>query len=221
MPHARKIRLGRVREEVGAGGVREVEQFVQTRAIDTQVGNGERRVVDGRTLREGEFANAVDRVVVVKGEQETPARRKGITFADVFQRTAGVQCEDRGVVVGRIEVGEHRLSRALNKRRRGTGTQAGRMRVAESLLLKERRVRAKLRVGEQARAGVVQIDGVLRIESRVVEAAQLVQDLLVAGGVSEPDGASPGVLGRRPVAPLEGGEDLPRQDQGSRHRRRT
>jgi hypothetical protein len=144
---AREIGLRGEREEVPTAGLYALEQHVQTVAVDSEVGHRQRGVVDLGAFRRRELADAVDGVVVIDGEEVAAARREGITLADVLERAAGVQGEDRRVLADGVEETQDRLPGPFDQRCRRHRTEARRMGVAEHAGLEQRLMGANLRIG--------------------------------------------------------------------------
>ena len=71
--HTGKIGLGRKGEEIGAVGIRLIEQCLEPLLIDAQIGNGDGRVFDAGASNARELPDAVDRVVIVEGQQAPAA----------------------------------------------------------------------------------------------------------------------------------------------------
>ena len=92
--------------------------------VDAQLRHGQRRVVDRRALRARELADAVDRVVVVDGQQQASARLERVRLADQLQRARRVEREDRRVLAGAVEILEHR-ARVRARRRRSSPSSSG------------------------------------------------------------------------------------------------
>ena len=83
--------------------------------IESQLGHGQRRVGDSRARGARELANAVDRVVIVDGQEQPSARRERIRLADMLQGAGRVGGEDRRVVAGRVEPLEDGAARAFDE----------------------------------------------------------------------------------------------------------
>ncbi len=94
-------------------------------------GGVERRVRHRGATRDGKLANAVDRVVIVDGQQQPVTRGERIRLTYVLEGTGRVEGEDRDVVVTGVEPVEHRAPRSLDKSRRIGGSGAGRVRIPQ------------------------------------------------------------------------------------------
>ena len=120
--------------------------------------------------------DTLEGVVVVHGEQEASTGRKGVRLPHVLQRGGRVLREDRRVLPFRVEPPEHRPPRLLDEAGHPRRGQAGGVRVAEDVAVEEAGVRADLRLGVKAAAGVIEIDMPLLVEAPVLRRPQLVED---------------------------------------------
>jgi hypothetical protein len=114
---AREVGLRRVREKVRTRWIRLIEQPGETIFVEPQIGQGERCVVDGGCAGLRELADAVDRVVIVEGEEQLSTLDEGVALTNVFQGAARVEREDGGVVAVGVEVVQDSLSCTLDQRR--------------------------------------------------------------------------------------------------------
>ena len=183
MLHAAEIRLRGIREESRAGRGRR-QHRVEAIDVDPQLRHADRDVLDGSPLGARELADAVHRVVVVDRQQELRTGAERVGLPHVLQRAGRIRREHRRVVVWRrVEPREHRVARLLDElghpKRRG----AGGVRIAEDVLVQDRRVSQDLRLGVKAAAGIVEIRLPLVVQPPVLLDAQRV------------DGVSGGVLG--------------------------
>jgi hypothetical protein len=170
-----KIGLRRKCEQVGLPCIRLRQQRLQRRLVDAQLGAGQRRVVHPGPAALCEFPHAVDRVVVVGGQQKPATRRQRVGLADQLERARGVEREDRRVVTSAAKIVENRGTRLLDPARGLRRARVDRMRVAEHLLGQHRRMLLHLTGGIQAAAGVVQVDLILTVEPAVLRGAQVVE----------------------------------------------
>jgi hypothetical protein len=97
---AREVRLGRVGKQVVVIADRVGQVARQQLLVDPQVGQDARDIGRLGVAGAGELADAVDRVVVVEGEQEAIPWAEGVGLADEPQRPGRVGCEDRDVLIG-------------------------------------------------------------------------------------------------------------------------
>ena len=140
--------------EIGLGGVGEQvvlprDRRVQTRferfSIDPQIREADRNIGHFGTPGVGIFADAVDRVVVVEGQQVAVARGKGIGLPDQFEGAAGVLGEnDR--VFGRVSMEELQdaAAGAFNQLCGRHGGGVGRVRVAKNMVSQDLLVKPQL-----------------------------------------------------------------------------
>ena len=144
--------------------------------VDAELRCRARQVRRRRTGSARVLAQAVHRVVVVEREQQLAAGLERVGLCHELQRTARVRREDDAVLGrGRVEVSEHRVTGSLDELGRGQRGRVDRVRVAEHVLTQLLHVRAQLRFGVEPSAGVVEIDLVLHVESRVLGRPKLVQ----------------------------------------------
>ena len=80
-----------------AGGFREIAR--QQALVDAQVGCDARDVGRLGATRARKLADAVDRIVVIEGEQEAIAGAERVRLADQAQRAGRVGREDRDVLL--------------------------------------------------------------------------------------------------------------------------
>ena len=180
-PLQRVMRAGEVRlrgegEEVVviAGRVGQVAR--QQALVHAQIGRDARHVGRLRAPGAGELADAVDRIVVVEGEQEAIAGAERVGLADEPQRAGRVGREDRDVLLrGGFEELEHARSGALQHLGARSRGWVDRVRVAEHVLAQQRHVLDQLRLGVQPAAGVVEVDVAASVQAREVAAAELVE----------------------------------------------
>ena len=123
--HARVVRLRREGEQPwsvdrGRGGQR-AGQLVP---VDAQFGTSNRHVDDVGAGASGELTDAVDRVVVVRGERERAAGAERVGVTHQLQRAGRVGREDAHVVIARhAEEGEHRVAGPFHGSRSRRATQ--------------------------------------------------------------------------------------------------
>ena len=205
MAHARVVRLRRVGEQARRTGGQAIELAHDGLAVDPQRRRGQRQV--GRFAARGprELADAVDRVVVVGGEEQAAAVTERVGLADQAQRRAGVGREHDVVLVGRgVQEPEDRVARRLREAGRGVAGRAGRVRIAEHAGAEQVLVFAELRFRVQGAARVVEVDLVELVEPRVLARPQRLDGVAVPVGVGR-----------------EAGRRAPRdsRSQAARHRR--
>ena len=167
--HAGIVRLGGKREQVSRSGRGVVEGGDDSRRVVTEVARAQRDVGDGRAPGAGELADAVDRVVVV-GRQDEPAPvGERERLADELRRSAGVRGEDDRVLVGRgADEGQDRRPGAVGKIRGGPRRRVLGVGVAQDPVSEQREMLADLRLGVEARAGVVDVDLAGAVEAAVL-----------------------------------------------------
>lgn len=137
---------------------------------------------DARPFGPRKFTDAVDRVVVVEGEQEVAAGAEWIRLANQFERAAGVRREDSDVFPRRgVEAVQNLPTRPLVQFRHRARGRVGGVRVAEHAGTQDCHVLAQLSVGVQAAAGVVEVHMPASVEPAVFSSAQRVQS--GSGGV--------------------------------------
>ena len=190
MLDAREVRLRGEGKQVGSTVIGGRQVRGQRRAGDAQLGPRQRRIRHGGALGPGELAQAVDRIVVVGRHQQARTLCEGERFANQLQRARGIRREDRRVLVAGIEVLQHRGPRALDAPRHLARTGAGRVRVAEDVVVQHLAVRTHLRRGMQAAAGVVEIDLPLGVEPAVLAGPQRIEKR--CPGVVRPGGEESG-----------------------------
>ncbi len=124
----------------------------------------------------GKFPDPIDRVVVIKGQQVVGTRFERIGFSHQFERPAGIQAEDDGVL-GRIRIEELQdgLAGAFDQACGGLRSRVGGMRVAEDVFGQQLLVSAQLRLGIQPAAGVIQVDLAEPVKAGIVPLAQFIQ----------------------------------------------
>jgi hypothetical protein len=82
--------------EVGLGGVSKQFRAVcrlpkKVSQCEPEIGSDDRGVLDVRAAVSGELTDAVDRVVIVRGEQIPTARRERVGFRDLLQSAGGIR----------------------------------------------------------------------------------------------------------------------------------
>ena len=114
--HAAEVGLGGKCEETRLLCVDPREFLADHRAVQAQVGIAHGQVCDRRAGRARELTDAVDRVVVVVGQQEAAAFMERVGLPDELERPTRVGRED-DVVLGRIRREEHqdRCSRPFDR----------------------------------------------------------------------------------------------------------
>jgi hypothetical protein len=118
--------------------------------VHTHIWQGDRNVGHLGAAGAGEFADPVDRVVIVEGQQVVAALPEGIGFADQFERAAGVLGEDDNVLFRRgVEELQNVLAGAFDQTGLGLRGWVGRVRVAEDVLVEQLVVPVDLRLGVQ------------------------------------------------------------------------
>ena len=144
--------------------------------VDPQVGRAERHVLRDRAARPGVLPDAVDRVVIVLRQDQLGPRAERVCFPDEPARAGGVRGEDGRVLLRRrAEVGEDRVPRPLDQFRRRGGGRVFRVRVPEAPATQPLGMSGQLRLGRQARAGVVEVDVPGRVEVGVFRRPQPVK----------------------------------------------
>ena len=142
---AREVRLRGKRKEIVGRQIGPVEQRLQSGAIDPQRWRRQGRVRDRRVSRARKLADAVHGIMIVDGQEESPAWRERVRLADMLQRRCRVLCEHRGVSALGMEPPEHRVARPLHEIRHPGRREARRMRVAKHVFVEQLRVLANLR----------------------------------------------------------------------------
>ena len=175
MLDAGKVGLRRKRHQVGVRAISLGQQGVHGRHVNTQFRARQRRVAHAGACPAGELADAVDRVVVVRAQQQSCARRKRIGLAHQFQGARRVQGEDRRVLAGGVEVVQHGSTRLLDPARHFGRAGVDRMRIAKHLFAEHLRVLAHLRRRVQAAAGEVQVDLPAGVEPAIFGVTQRIQ----------------------------------------------
>ena len=144
--------------------------------VHPQLGRAERHVLGDRAARGGELPDAVDRVVIVLRQDQSGPRAERVGLPDQPARAGGVRGEDGDVLLRRrVEVREDRTPGPLDQfGRRGRG-RVLRVRVPEDTAADPLGMRGQLRLGRQARAGVVEVDMPGRVEVGVLGGPQPVK----------------------------------------------
>jgi len=110
--------------------------------------------------------------VIVEGEQKAVSRPERIRLTDQTQPPGRVRGEDRHVLVRRrAEELEHRCAGPLDEFGHRRRRRVQRVRVAENVLPQQVEMLAELRVGVEARTGVVEIDVSAGVEASEVVAS--------------------------------------------------
>ena len=179
---AGEVRLRREGEQVVVDARHLGEIAREASFVDPQLGRGARHVGRLGAASTGELADAVDRVVVVEGQQEPVIPPERVCLADEPQRSGRVRREHDDVLLRRrakelVHGGTRLLDQFRHRRRR----QVGRVRVAEDLAPKHLHVLLELRLGIEAGAGVVEVDMPARVEPRELRAAQLAEQRVGRG----------------------------------------
>src|SRR5579875_1097080 len=100
--------------------------------LNSQIRQKHRGVLHFCAPGAGKLADAVDRVVIVEGQQKGTAWPKRIRLPNEFERAAGVGSEDYRIVIGwRTEVVKHCGTRLLYKVGRGKRGWIDGMRIAK------------------------------------------------------------------------------------------
>ena len=129
--HGGEIGLGRISKQVGAAGRALVQITRQHGLIHTHIRECHRYIGHVRPLDMGELADAVDRIVVIKGQQVVATLAERIGLADQLKGAAGVLGKDDDVLFrGGVEILQDILSGALDQVRGKMGGGVGRMRIA-------------------------------------------------------------------------------------------
>src|SRR5258708_6930088 len=143
-----EVGLGRVGKQVKVLRTSLIESMNQLSLVHTEVRSYNRHICEGCPFRFGKLADAVDRVVVIEGEQVLPTRSKGIRLPYKLKRTTGIGSEDDRIFIrGRIEVGEHIVANMLNKFSGGLGGRVRGVGVAEHTTAEQRHMLTKLGFG--------------------------------------------------------------------------
>ena len=223
--HARARRPpGRAQPARPGPGQRPADRVI----VDPQLGRAERHVPGGRAAGPGELPDAVDRVVIVGRQDQRGPRAERVGLPDQPARAGGVRGEDRRVLLRRrVEVREHRVPGPLDQLGRGGGGRVLRVRVPEAPAADPLGMRGQLRLGRQARAGVVEVDVPALVEVGVLGRPQPVQQRRapVAGIRGQEAGrlwppAIPGAAGQDGRLRQGGGHDFPHvvtENRGSCH----
>jgi hypothetical protein len=133
----------------------------------------ERQIAHRRAVATSVFTNAVDRVVIVDGEDARGVRRKRITLSDQFDRCGRIRGEDHIVrAFIDIEKTQQCFARRVNDLSAGARWPMLRMRIAEHPFAQQLVMRADLRLRVQRAAGVIEIHVILAIEPRKLARAQ-------------------------------------------------
>ena len=129
-----------------------------------------------RAATPGKLADAVHRVVIVKGQQKVIAGLERVGFANQLERLARIGGEDNRVLVGiRREEPEHASAAPLECVRARARCRTERVRIAEHVRHQQIGVPPNLRLGVEAAAGVVDVDLVETIEARELAGSQIVE----------------------------------------------
>src|SRR5579883_814203 len=124
--HAGDIGLGRVGKQIGLAGVSLRQQAVQLGLMNAQIRWRKRHISDGGASSPGKFANAIHRVMIIKGEQISSVWGKGVRLPDKLERAAGIGSEDHGIFIGRgMEVAEYETADAIHQAGHGLGSWIG------------------------------------------------------------------------------------------------
>ena len=144
--------------------------------VDPQLGRAERHVLRDRAARPGELPDAVDRVVIVVRQDQPGPRAERVGLPDEPARAGGVRGEDGRVLLRRrVEVREDREPGPLDQFRRRGGGRVFRVRVPEAPAAHPLGMGGQLRLGRQARTGVVEVDVPARVEVGVFRRPQPVK----------------------------------------------
>ena len=124
-----------------------------------------------------ELTDAIDRVVIVEGEEELVPRLEWIRFADKLECLARIAGEDDAVDLWRgVEEPEHSASARLDQLRGSGGGRISRMRVAKDARREQRAVPLNLGRGIETGSGVVEIHLSQIVESTEFLRPQVVED---------------------------------------------
>ena len=175
--------------------------------VDPQLGRAERHVLRDRAAGPGELPDAVDRVVIVLRQDQPGPRAERVRLPDQPARAGGVRGEDGRVLLRRrVEVRQDREPGPLDQFGRRGGGRVFRVRVPEAPAADPLGMRGQLRLGRQARAGVVEVDVPARVEVGVLGRPQPVQQRRAP--VAGVGGQEAGRLWR-PVIPGAAGQGEP------------
>ena len=117
MLNSGEVRLGWKGEEVVATLLGEAPGGVQQRFRDPHLRRSDRNIGGPRPVGPVEFADAVDRVVIVEGQEELVPGLEGIGLSYQLQSVARIGGEDDAVLTGRsVEELENVLPRLLDER---------------------------------------------------------------------------------------------------------
>ncbi len=175
---AGEIRLSGEGEEMRLRVVRAIEQRAETRAIDVQVRQGQRRVLDGCAVGACKLPNAVHRVVIVERQEEPPTGGERVGFPNQLERGRRIEREHSRVLGGRrVEVRQNRPSRLLDQARGRRGAQIARVGISKDVAVQQVGVMPELRFGVQAAPRVIEIHVPLRVETAVVRLTERIEDV--------------------------------------------
>ena len=135
MLDAGEVGLGRVGKEVVGLRVDLIQQGSDFLVIDAHLRRDHRRVGDDGAMGAGKLADAIDRIMVVKGEQIAAAGGERVGFADQFEGAAGVLGEDADIFswIG-VEKFQYPAAGCVHPMRHGLRGGVGGMRVAENVV---------------------------------------------------------------------------------------
>jgi len=129
-----EVRLGGIGEQARRAMCVCLKPFVHRRGVHAQIGRDDRNVPGVRPARSCEFADSVDRVVIVKRQKKRAGRSKGVGLADQLQGVARVPSEDDTVLVwGRVEEREDMTASPFHELRREPRCGVVGVRVAEDV----------------------------------------------------------------------------------------
>jgi hypothetical protein len=118
--HPRYIGLSGVGKQVWLfwAGLR--QQVMQVGLVDAHIGRFYGYIGDVGPLRVSQFANAVHRVMVIKGKQIPSTWGKGIGLPDKLEGTAGIGGENHDVFIRRgVKVGTNEAAGAVRQHSHG------------------------------------------------------------------------------------------------------
>ena len=182
MLHTREVGLRGIGEQVVATGPRRLEKRIQGGVRDPHPAV-EWDVGGRRAPHSIVFADPVDRVVVVEGEQQLIATLERIGLTHQFQGLAGVRREDDVVLLLRCaKVLEDPAAGLAHHVGRGHRRRVHRVGIAEHPISQPAHVRPDQRVRIQPPTGVVQVDVTFAIEPCEVIRPELVENASFSEG---------------------------------------
>lgn len=171
-----EVGLGGVGKEVVAAAFGLGEIFIDAGLVSAHAGRQDGQVGDGGAAGKGEFADAVDGVVIVEGEEVTAALAEGVGFAHQFEGAAGIGGEDDDVLGGvGMEEAQDGFAGAIDAPGGGCRGGVGGMRVAENAGAQHLVLGVDLALGVESAAGVVEVDLPGEVKAGVIAGAQVVQ----------------------------------------------